>query len=92
MLFNKEHSLSFDEFVVQVIWEETGLKALPTTLASLPTESQAFILKHNIGPTREPPPNLRFTQAPNAKLSFNHSSYTKKMTPKWKGDSKDSLW
>ena len=64
MLVNWEQSLSFDESDVQVIREETRLKALSSTLAFLPTESQAFILKHNIRPTHGKSPNLKFTRAP----------------------------
>ena len=87
MLFIRENSLSFDESVVQVIREETRLKALPTTPAFLPIESQAFILKHNTDPPHGQSSNLGFTQAPNAKQSSNQSHYTKR-----KGDNKDSLW
>ena len=44
MLFNRENSLSFDESVVQVIREETQLKALLTNPTSLRIESQASFL------------------------------------------------
>ena len=71
ILFNREQSLSFDESVVQVIREETRLKALSTTPVSHSAESQAFILK-NPGSTHGQPPNQ---QIPNIKPTFNQPSY-----------------
>ena len=68
MLFNREQPLSFDESVVQVIREETRLKALSTTPASHSAESQAFILKNNTGSTHGQSPNL---QTPNTKPTFD---------------------
>ena len=88
MLFNREQPLSFDESVVQVIREETPLKALSTTLASHSAESQAFILENNTGSTQGQSPNL---QTPNTKPTFNQSSDPRNKPPKWKGDSEDNL-
>ena len=88
ILFNREQPLSFDESVVQVIREETRLKALSTTPVSHSAESQAFILK-NPGSTHGQPPNQ---QIPNIKPTFNQPSYPRNKQPKRKGDNKDNLW
>ena len=92
LLLHREHPMSFDESVVQVIQEESRIKAMQTHFS---LRNQAFLIKNTyppILPTPRQPPNTRYTHGFNAKQSLQQLNYTRKTHQKRKGDPKDSLW
>ena len=99
LLLLREHPSTFDESVVQVIQEESRVKAMQTQFSS---DNQAFLLKNtslstSITPGQTPgqsgqTPNTGYTHGFTPKQSFPQSNYPRKPHQKQKGDAKDSLW
>ena len=99
LLLHREHPLTFDESVVQVIQEESRIKAIQT---QFPSDNQDFLLKNTSlstpstsgqtpGQTGQTP-NPGYPHGFTPKQSFPQSNYTRKPHQKRKGDAKDSLW
>ena len=70
LLLHREHPLSYDESVIQVIQEESRIKAMQTHFSS---DNQAFMIKNTslpIPPTPGLPPNIGYTHGVNVKHSL----------------------